>query len=40
MLDLMHVEPMFWIGMGTVAMVICLMQVICWTRAPKAQRHV
>ncbi len=40
MLDFMNLEPMFWIGMGVVALVICLMQVICWTMAPKAQRHV
>ena len=40
MLDFVNVEPLFWIGMGATGLVICLMQVICWTMAPKAQRHV
>lgn len=40
MLDFVNVESLFWIGMGAVALMICLMQAICWTRAPKAQRHV
>ncbi len=41
MLDLMmNLEPLFWIGMGAIVLVVCLMQVVCWTMAPKAQRHV
>ena len=39
MLNLIDVEPLFWIGMGAVAVVICLMQIVCWSQAPKAQRH-
>ncbi|WP_276689937.1 hypothetical protein [Acidaminococcus massiliensis] len=39
MLNLMDVEPLFWIGLGAVAAVICLMQIVCWSQDPKAQRH-
>ena len=34
----MDIEPLFWIGMGAVAAVICLMQIVCWSQAP-TQRH-
>ena len=39
MMELMNVEPLFWIGMGAVAAVICLMQAVCWTRTPKMRRN-
>lgn len=39
MMNLMNVEPVFWIGMGAVAAVICLMQAVCWTREPKMRKN-
>lgn len=41
MLDIMemHIEPLFWAGMGAIGLLICLMQAVCWTRTPNACRH-
>ena len=36
---MLHIEPIFWLGMGAIAVVVGVMQIVCWNLTPKAPRH-